>query len=130
MMMIPAARRWTPALMIAAMAVSGTARAQEVRPAPAAKPDTPSIDAINADYQRELEKLERTRLERIGQLATTLPKEQAEAAYQDYFRLAIAKGLYVEAEPTAQRVIQAADSSANLHTLASLVNIVEYIARL
>jgi thiol-disulfide isomerase/thioredoxin len=124
MMMTQAARRRTPALLIVAIAWSGLARAQEARPAPDAKSDAPSIEAINDDYQRELQKLERLRLDRIGQLASTQPKAQAEATYQDYFRLAIAKGLFVEAEPVAQRLIQAGDSSANLHTLANLVNIV------
>jgi peroxiredoxin len=124
MIMILAARRWTPALLLAAIAWSGPARAQEVKPAPAAKPDAPSIDAINADYHREVQKLERIRLERIGQLASTQPKDQAEVTYKDFFQLAIAKGLYVEAEPVAQRLIQAGDSTANLHTLAILVNIV------
>jgi thiol-disulfide isomerase/thioredoxin len=124
MMMIQAARCWTPALLIVATAWSGLARAQEAKPAPAAKPEAPSIEGINADYERELQRLERLRLERIGQLASTQPKGQAELTYQDYFRLAIAKGLFVEAEPVAQRLMQSGDSSATLHTLANLVNIV------
>ena len=53
--------------------------------------------------------LERQRLERLGQLASVQPKDQAEATYQDYFRLAIAKGLYAEAEPVAERLIRDGD---------------------
>ena len=122
MKMLPKLRSLTPGLLLAAMAWSGHARAQDAKPAQ--KPNAPSIEAINAKYLRELDKLERQRLAELGELAAGQPKAEAEATYQDYFQLAIAKGLYADAEPVARRVIKAGDASSNLQTLASLVKIV------
>ena len=104
--------------------LSGPATAQDGVPARPSDPGAPSIESIHADYQRALMKLERQRLERLGQLASAQPKDQAEATYQDYFRLAIAKGLYAEAEPVAERLIRAGDTPPAVTWLAHLVNIV------
>ncbi|WP_435006116.1 TlpA disulfide reductase family protein [Tundrisphaera lichenicola] len=84
----------------------------------------PSIEKINSEYQRELAKIERLRLERLGQLAASQPMDQAESTYRDYFQLAIAKGLFLEAEPVAERLLQAGDTPSQIHTLANLINIV------
>ena len=108
------------AMMTAAgMALSGRAQAQE-----AGSSKVATIESIHADYEREVGKLERQRLERLGRLAASQPKDQAANTYSAFFSLAIGKGLYAEAEPVAERVIQAKDSSPQVVWLAHLVNIV------
>jgi glutathione peroxidase-family protein len=106
------------------MALSNPARAQDAKPSPAQRPNTSTVEAINARYRRELEKLERERLEQLGELAASQQKAEAEVTYQDFFQLAIAKGLYSEAEPVAQRLLKAGNTPPNLQTLATLVKIV------
>ena len=117
----PGPRPFTPALL-AAMAWPGLAPAQDA--GPARKPAGASIEAINANYRGELQKLERLRLAQLGELAAGQPKAEAEVTHRDYFQLAIAKGLYAEAEPVALRLLRAGDGPAGLRTLASLVKIV------
>jgi thiol-disulfide isomerase/thioredoxin len=82
-----------------------------------------TIESINIEYERELLKVEKHRLERIGRLALSQPKEKAEATLDSYFRLAIAKNLYADAEPVASKVIQSGESGGVLW-LAYLVEIV------
>ena len=115
---------WSTPCLLAALAWPGVARAQDAKPTPAQKPNTSAIEAINGRYERELDKLERRRLEELGELGASQPKAEAEVTYQEYFQLAIAKGLYAEAEPVAQRLLKAGDMTSNLRTLASVVKIV------
>jgi hypothetical protein len=77
-----------------------------------------SIESINASYERELAQLERRRLEQLGRLALAEPKERAAVTLDLYFRLAIAKNLYADADPVALRVIEADDSSPAVSWLA------------
>ena len=114
-------RTFTPILMIAALSLPSFARGQNSK---SAKPQVSPIEAINAQYRLDLEKLERTRLDQLGGLAAKEPKPEAEATYQEYFQLAIAKGLYKDAEPTASSLLKAGELSSNLKTLATLVKIV------
>lgn len=109
-------RSLTPALVIATIFLSGTARAQKPSPSP--------IEAINAKYRLELEKLEKARLKQLGELAAKEPKAEAEATYEEYLQLAIAKGLYKDAEATASSLLKSGDFSSNVKTLATLVKIV------
>jgi thiol-disulfide isomerase/thioredoxin len=85
---------------------------------------SPTMESINAEYERELIKLERHRLEGLGKLAASQPKEQAAAAYEAVFRLAITKNLYADAAPYAQKVLQSEAPSASVSWLAHLVLIV------
>jgi thiol-disulfide isomerase/thioredoxin len=90
----------------------------------AAPSGSPTIESINVEYERELHKLERQRLEQIGRLALGQPKAQASATLDAYFRLAIAKNLYADAEPIARKVIQSEDAGSGADWLAHLVQIV------
>ena len=121
----PRHRMFMPGLVLfVATAWSGLAQAQDARPDPAKKQDTLSIEAINARYERELEKLERQRLVQLGELAASQPKAAAEVTYQECLQLAVAKGLYSEAEPIARRLIETVETPSELRTLAILVKIV------
>jgi peroxiredoxin len=80
--------------------------------------------SILADYERERAQAERKRLERLARLAQSQAPAQANATYEDYFRYAIEAGLFVEAEPIAERVLAAAASSPEVMTLATVANFV------
>ncbi len=97
--------------------------AQQVK-APGGPTAAPTIEAINAEYERELLQLERHRLASLGRLAMSQPREQAAATYDAYFRLAIAKNLYADAAPAALKVIQSEDPHSSIAWLAHLVQIV------
>ena len=117
MRIVRAARIATLTASIAATWPVGTSSAQGVGSAP-------SIESINAEYERDLLKIERQRLEHLGKLALAQPKDKADALFDMYFRLAIAKNLYADAAPIAKRVIQAEGNSTNAAWLAHLVQIV------
>jgi peroxiredoxin len=83
-----------------------------------------SIDSINRDFEKELMRLERQRLERLAQLAAGQGKEAANKTYEAYFQLAIGSRLYRDAEPTAERVLGADNPSSQVVGMAALVNII------
>lgn len=97
------------------------AHAQEVK---TAKPESSTIEWINAEFDREVLTLERQRLQRLAKLAATQPKDQAAATYSALFSLAISRGLYAEAEPVAESVIKSKDASPSVVWVAHLVNMV------
>jgi thiol-disulfide isomerase/thioredoxin len=85
---------------------------------------TATIETINAEYERELLQIERHRLDSLGRLALSQPREQAAATFDAVFRLAIAKNLYADALPYATKVIQSEDPHSSVAWLAHLVQIV------
>jgi len=87
-------------------------------------PGSPTIESINAEYEKAVHQLDRQRLESLGRLALSQPRAQAAITYDAYFRLAIAKSLYADALPYATRVIQSEDPQASISWLAHLVQIV------
>lgn len=105
-------------MMLLAMAAP-VATAQE---SPGSK--GPSIESINVEYERELLKIEKHRLEGLGKLALSQPKEQAAGTFDSFFRLAIAKNLYAEADPYAVKFLKAEGPASGVHWLAHLVHIV------
>ncbi len=114
------------------LVVQGYARTQqnddpEKDPPQANRPNAPedeSLASINAEFEREVLKLERRRLERLARLAVRQQPDEANRTYEIYFQSAIASGLYREAEPTAERVIKASNVTPQVVLLAFLVNIV------
>jgi thiol-disulfide isomerase/thioredoxin len=106
--------------LIALTSSRGPALAQERAVAPA----SPTIETINAEYERELLQLERHRVESLGRLALSQPRAQAVATFDACFRLAIAKNLYADALPYATKVLQSEDPHSGIAWLAHLVQIV------
>jgi AhpC/TSA family len=96
--------------------------AQSVKGPGGADPET--IESINRDFETELKRLERQRLERLARLAIGQEREAANRTYDAYFQLAIASRLYREAEPTAERVLRLANPSSQIAALAAIINIV------
>ncbi len=90
----------------------------------AVAPGASTIETINAEYESEVLKLERHRLESLGRLALSQPRDQAAATFDACFRLAIAKNLYADAAPYALKVIQSEDPHSGVAWLAHLVQIV------
>jgi peroxiredoxin len=70
-----------------------------------------SLQSIHEDYARQLLELERQRLERLRQLASHQPANEAAETYEQLFRLAIANDLFREAEPAALEVLKSASVS-------------------
>lgn len=102
----------------AALAAGPATRAQD-----ADKP-AQNIAAINTAYERDLRQIEARRLERLAELAAGQPKAQADATYEVYFQHVIAGGLYEEAEPLAERLLQKKEAPAAVLAMAMLSNIV------
>jgi thiol-disulfide isomerase/thioredoxin len=110
-MMTP--RRWTAAAAALIAILPAPARAQ----APATR------EAIEADFRRDVNRAERTRIERLAALAASQPKAEASKTYAELFRLAIASGLYAEAEPTAERLVRSGEATADMGLLPEVVDV-------
>ncbi len=121
-------RRWTTALASLLVALPMAARAQQVQApveAPAGPTGGPATrESIEADFRRDLIRVERARIERLAALAASQPKADAARTYEDIFRFAMASGLYNEAEPVAERVLRSGGVPLEVAMLATLVNIV------
>lgn len=119
-------------LLIVGLAASGFVSAAQERgqARDAKKADEPgarapeSIDSINREFQRELGRLERERLDRLARLAAGQDKEQANKTYEVYFQFAIGGHLYREAEATAERVLATANPASQVAGMAALVNVI------
>jgi len=95
------------------------ARGQEPKAAPA-----DSIAAIDAEFEREMLKLEKVRLDRLAKLAASKTGAEADRAYELYFRSAIATNLYADASPVADLVLKGDSASPHVAMMAQLVRIV------
>ncbi len=82
-----------------------------------------SIGSINEDYNQQVLRLERQRLERLGKLAGRQEPAQAAATYEQLFRLAIAANLFQDAEAAANLVVKAGSPAPATAALAHLVKI-------
>jgi thiol-disulfide isomerase/thioredoxin len=92
----------------------------EKRPGPAGM----TIQSINEDYNSQLLQIERTRLERLAQLARTQQPKEAGETYEMLFRLALANNLFREAEPVADQVLKSTSNSPAVSFLAHTLNII------
>ncbi len=119
----PLARRLGSLTLALASLATLHANAQD----PPARDD--SVATIDADFQKALRQLERQRIERLAQLAERQPADDATATYQTLFQDALAAGLYREAEPTAERLLQRQGTPPQLRYLANLANILAEVDR-
>jgi thiol-disulfide isomerase/thioredoxin len=112
-----------PALAVAEDEVAKhPGRSSQTSPEPGAAAD--NVQAINADYDRELLQLQRRRLERMSLLAARQEPPQAAATYEQLFRLAIANDLFRDAEPAANALLKNGSPSVVATGLAHLVKII------
>lgn len=91
--------------------------------APEAAPAAGTVEAIDAEFQREIRELEGRRLQAIARLAERQNGAEAAATYETYFRRALDAELFAEAEPVAERVIEAGQVGPVATWLAHVVNI-------
>jgi len=119
-------RRW--AWFVAGLALCGTSRGQGPPASPAAAPAAAAglttREAIEAEFQRDLARVERSKIARLAALATAQPRDEATKTYEDLFRFAIAAGLYDEAEPVAEHLLRAGGAPPEVALLAEMVNLV------
>jgi len=92
--------------------------------AAAAAPGSDPVEAIDGEFARGVAALERRKLDSLARLAAGQRGEQANSTYEALFSFAIARGLFNEAEPIAERARQAAGSSARVASLALLVDMI------
>jgi thiol-disulfide isomerase/thioredoxin len=121
----------TTAMLIAGAAICVPARAQETGKPDAGKSATEleSVAAIDGLYQKELDQIERRRLERLAVLAAKQAKDEANRTYESYFRAAIAANLFAEAEPVADRVLQSKGASSKVILLADVAKVMAQVGR-
>lgn len=100
---------------------AGQARSQGAGVSATATPAT--VEAIDAEFQRAIRELEVRRLDRIAKLAADQEGVEADQTYETYFRRAIDAELFAEAEPVAERVIEAGKVAPVVSWLAHIVNI-------
>ncbi len=100
------------------------AAGQEVkRPqAPAAAGD--SVKSIDDEYDQELLRLDRRRLERLERLAAGQNPPEAAATYERLFRLAIAGNLFRDGEGAAKTLLGRGSPSRTAMALAHMVKII------
>jgi hypothetical protein len=88
-----------------------------------------SVAAIDGLYRKELDDIERRRLERLAALAGRQSGKEANQTYELYFRAAIAANLFAEAEPIAERVLRSKETSSAVTLLADVVKIMAEVGR-
>jgi thiol-disulfide isomerase/thioredoxin len=104
------------ALAVLAALVASAARAQDQA--------QESVASINDDYNQQVLRLDRQRLERLTKLAQRQEPAQAAATYEQLFRLAIAANLFRDAEAAAGSVVQTGSPAPATVALAHLVKII------
>jgi len=85
-----------------------------------------TVEAVNDAFAKRVDALEREHLAALIALAERATAEEAVRAYRQALELAVARELYREAEPAAERLLasSAAKIDPTLVPLATLVNIV------
>jgi thiol-disulfide isomerase/thioredoxin len=120
---MPSIRIIPPLALVGALVLppaSGPALAQEAAPQTGANR---SLEDLNASYRRKLLELDRQRIADLAALAARANPAEADAAYAQLFHLAIARELFREAEPAAERSLASATRGRDVRTLATLVRI-------
>jgi thiol-disulfide isomerase/thioredoxin len=107
-----------------------TAPGQELgkRQEPVATADA-EIKSIDDDYDRQIQGLERRRLERLAQLAARQAPADAVATYERLFRLAAAANLFGDADAAAKAVLDAGNPSRVVMGLAQTTKIIAEVDR-
>ncbi len=101
-------------------------------PSPAAGRPSSAADemrSIDDEYDRQMQGLERRRLERLAQLAARQKPADAAATYERLFRLAVAANLFGDAEAPARAVLEAGSPSPVVLGLAYTVRIIAEVDR-
>jgi peroxiredoxin len=87
------------------------------------------LKSIDEEYDRQLQGLERRRLERLAQLAARQAPADAVATYERLFRLAAAANLFGDAEAAAKAVLDAGSPSPVVMGLAHTTKVIAEVDR-
>jgi thiol-disulfide isomerase/thioredoxin len=82
-----------------------------------------TLEALDAFYARRLDDLETRRIADLADLAGRKAGAEADAAFGELFRRAIAHDRYLAADPAAERCLAAGTSSPEVRNLAVLVSL-------
>ncbi len=107
-----------------AVGVVGTSLGQD-----AAKPDYPKLNELEARFQKQHEELERSKLQALAELARTTQGDESEAVYRELFDLAVARGLFAEAEPAAKEYLTHTRGPHESHALAASILLIARAGR-
>jgi thiol-disulfide isomerase/thioredoxin len=88
-----------------------------------------SLEAINADHLRELDALEKKRLQRLEKLAADLKGVARNDALVAYFQTALSASMYAEAEALAESLLKQEKLDNRVLFLAEITNILAEIDR-
>jgi peroxiredoxin len=118
-------------LLLVSTTVLGPAQAQEDARQKASISATQPNSVANIEllYQQELNQIEGRRLERLAALAGRQSANEANKTYELYLRAAIAANLFIEAEPTAERVLRSKETSSTVTLLADVVKVMAEVGR-
>jgi peroxiredoxin len=83
-----------------------------------------SREAVNAEYARKLEALNREHVEALARVAAQETGEAASATYRLLFNLALARNVLSAAEPAAERAIETKGLDPDVEMLAHFINAV------
>jgi thiol-disulfide isomerase/thioredoxin len=118
--MIPTRRAFALILSLFSLALPthGVGRAQD---APESPTLYPSLEALHASYSQQFAELERRRIADLSTLATRKVGPEADAVYRDLFHLAVARDLFAEANPAAERCLSIAGAPPDVRAQATLI---------
>jgi peroxiredoxin len=88
-----------------------------------------SVADLEASYAQQVAVLERKRLLDLTALAQRLTGIESERAYRAAFDLAVARGLYAEAEPAASAYVAKESGEAENHALAASIMLITRASR-
>lgn len=83
-----------------------------------------SLDELHASYTKQLWDLDRKRIVDLTKLAASQSVEEAAATYRELFGLAVARELYVDAEPAAILYMKSGAGDPQDRALAALVTVI------
>jgi thiol-disulfide isomerase/thioredoxin len=111
-------------ILAAAQGPSGGGNAGQAAPDPGSGQAYNSVADLDAAYVEQAAALEKRRLADLTALAARLTGLEAERAYREAFDLAVARGLYVQAEPAARAYLAREKGEPENHALAGTIELI------
>lgn len=109
--------------------VSGLALAPAGWSEEPARPMYPRLAELEARFRKQAEELDRSKLTALAELARTTSGGESEATYRALFDLAVARGLYNEAEAAAKEYLAHEQGPLESHALAASIALIARAGR-
>ena len=94
-----------------------------------ASPDFGSLDELHAFYDEQAVQTARRRIDDLTKLAAKATGDDAEAAYEEIFNLAVSRDLYPHAEKAAESYLGREDGDSHARGLAAFINAIAQAGR-